>query len=73
VFQRGGPPTAAPSVLLFGGVDLWRYGDLLCDGAVWSPAGPDAEGFTLKLLASGGRYTYTSGDLHAEVGELDVG
>ncbi len=36
----------APSFLLFGGTDLWRYGQFLYGGALWSPAGLDRDGFT---------------------------
>ncbi len=55
---------AAPSFLLFAGTDLWRYGDFFYGGALWSPAGPNSDGFTVKLLLNGGRYSYNSGDLH---------
>jgi hypothetical protein len=63
--QAGGPN--APTFLLFGGTDLSRYSAFLYGGALWSPAGVDADGFTLKALLTGGDYTYTSGDLNAEV------
>jgi hypothetical protein len=56
-----------PAFLLFGGTDLWRYGQFLYGGALWSPAGIDTDGFTLKLLLNGGRYTYKSGDLNADI------
>ncbi len=45
----GRAETAAPnnpSFLLFGGTDLWRYGDFLYGGTLWSPAGLNADGFT---------------------------
>ncbi|HXW40365.1 MAG TPA: cellulose biosynthesis protein BcsS [Xanthobacteraceae bacterium] len=65
---RGCAATAeVPSFLLFGGTDLWRYGQFLYGGALWSPAGIDADGFTLKLLVNGGRYSYVSGDLQTDV------
>lgn len=59
--------TGAPAFLVFGGADLWRYGDFLYGGTLWSPAGLDTSGFTLKLLINGGRYTYNSGTLDAAV------
>ena len=49
--------------MLFSGVDLWRYGSFAHGGVVWSPRGLDREGFTLKLLLSGGAYRYISGAL----------
>jgi cellulose biosynthesis protein BcsS len=36
----------APTFLLFGGTDLWRYGNFLYGGAVWAPSGLDTDGFT---------------------------
>lgn len=60
-------PPHDPYFLLFGGTDLWRDGAFLFGGALWSPAGFDAEGFTLKLLLSGGTYVYPSGELHTDV------
>jgi len=39
-------PPSTPSFLVFGGTDLWRYGDFLYGGGVWSPAGLDRDGFT---------------------------
>jgi len=60
-------PPSTPSFLLFGGTDLWRYGDFLYGGALWSPAGLDRDGFTLKVLLNGGRYTYNSGELQRDV------
>jgi len=62
----GGAP-GIPTVLLFGGTDLWRYGDFLYGGALWAPEGLDDNGFTLKLLVNGGRYSYISGDLNTDV------
>jgi len=56
-----------PTFLLFGGTDLWRYATFLYGGMVWSPAGLDTDGFTLKVLLNGGDYTYASGDLQADV------
>lgn len=67
----GRAQTASPdshSFLLFGGTDLWRYGAFLYGGTLWAPATLDADGFTLKLLANGGRYTYNSTTLHSTVG-----
>jgi hypothetical protein len=59
--------TDPPTLLLFAGSDLWRYGSFFYGGTLWSPAGVDADGFTFKLLLNGGRYSYTSGDLQGEV------
>jgi len=56
-----------PSFLLFAGTDLWRYGAFLYGGGLWSPAGSDRDGFTLKVLLNGGGYSYTSGDLHSDI------
>ncbi len=63
---------ANPSYLLFGGTDLWRDGAFLYGGVLWSPAGRNdaglrAPGFALKLLVSGGDYSYASGGLRSEV------
>jgi len=55
------------SLLLFAGTDLWRDGAFLHGGLVWSPAGLDADGFTLKLLLVAGRYTYPSSGLNTDV------
>ena len=60
-----------PRFLLFGGTDLWRYGDFLYGGALWSPDGLNNDGFALKLLLNGGAYNYKSGDLHTGIdGEM---
>ncbi len=56
-----------PEFLLFSGTDLWRYGDFLYGGLLWSPAGLNKDGFTLKMLLDGGRYTYTSGALARDI------
>jgi cellulose biosynthesis protein BcsS len=56
-----------PSFLLFGGTDLWRYGGFLYGGTLWSPAGLNADGFTLKLLVNGGRYSYNSSALATRI------
>jgi Cellulose biosynthesis protein BcsS len=56
-----------PSFLLFTGSDLWRDGAFLYGGTLWSPAGLDVDGFTLKLIVAGGLYTYPSGGLHTDV------
>ncbi len=58
---------SSPSFLLFGGTDLWRYGAFLYGGTLWSPAGLNADGFTLKLLVNGGRYSYTSDALATKI------
>jgi hypothetical protein len=49
--------------LFFSGIDLWRNGDFMYGGALWSPEGLGREGFTLKALVSGGAYNYLSGAL----------
>jgi len=56
-----------PSFLFFGGTDLWRYGAFAYGGALWSPGGVDADGFTLKMLLNGGGYVYHSGALQSDV------
>jgi hypothetical protein len=56
-----------PSFLFFAGTDLWRYGAFAYGGLLWSPAGLDADGFTLKMLLNGGGYSYVSGGLHQDV------
>lgn len=61
---------ADSSFLFFSGTDLWRYGAFLYGGALWSPGGVNADGFTLKTLLNGGRYTYSSGALHTDVSAL---
>ena len=58
---------ANPSVLFFAGTDLWRQGQFVHGGALLAPAGLDADGFTLKLLIGGGRYSYFSGGLGQDV------
>jgi hypothetical protein len=35
-----------PSFLFFGGTDLWRYGQFLYGGTLWSPSGLNNDGFT---------------------------
>jgi hypothetical protein len=65
--RAGAAVPDAPTVLLFGGADLWRYGDFLYGGTLWSPNGIDSSGFTLKLLVNGGRYSYASGSLGTTV------
>lgn len=47
----------------FSGTDFWRHGLFSYGGLLWSPAGLDREGFTLKTLLGGGRYSYVSGNL----------
>jgi hypothetical protein len=49
--------------LLFSGTDLWRDGQFMHGGLLWSPAGLAREGFTLEAMLSGGRYSYRSGAL----------
>jgi hypothetical protein len=50
--------------LLFSGADLWRDGQFMHGGLLWSPDGLDRDGFTLKAMISGGRYRYVSGALN---------
>jgi hypothetical protein len=66
-FQAHAEAPTAPSFLLFAGTDLWRYGAFLYGGTVWAPRGLDADGFAFKALLNGGRYTFSSGDLHTDV------
>jgi len=40
---------------------------LFFGGTLWSAAGLDTDGFTLKLLLNGGGYSYRSGDLQTDV------
>jgi Cellulose biosynthesis protein BcsS len=49
--------------LLFSGADLWRDGRFLYGGLLWSPGGINNDGFTFRLLGSGGIYRYRSGAL----------
>jgi len=56
-----------PSLLLFGGSDLWFYGAFADAGGIWAPAGLDHDGFATKLLLNGGVYTYPSAGLHTDV------
>ena len=65
--QAGSDGPNNPSFLLFAGTDLWRDGAFANGGLLWSPAGLDADGFTLKILLNGGIYTYPSGRLHMDV------
>lgn len=55
------------SFLLFAGADLWRYGDFLYGGFLWSPKGLDTDGFTFKMLLDGGAYSYVSGALQQTI------
>jgi hypothetical protein len=53
----------AAQFLLFSGADLWRDGLFMHGGLLWSPGGLNRDGFTVKLIASGGRYGYRAGAL----------
>jgi Cellulose biosynthesis protein BcsS len=66
-FEANADEPGPASFLLFSGADLWRDGAFLHGGSLWSPAGLDNDGFTLKLLIAGGLYTYPSGGLHTDV------
>lgn len=63
--EAGGPEN--PSLLLLSGTDLWRYGGFLYGGLLWSPAGLDSGGFTLKMLLDTGKYNYVSGALQESI------
>jgi hypothetical protein len=63
---RSGPARAGDDgakLLFFSGTDLWRDGQFLYGGVLWSPGGLDRDGFTVKAVLSGGRYRYVSGAL----------
>lgn len=49
--------------LAFTGTDLWRQGAFLYGGGLWTPAGPDHDGFVLKMIGTSGYYRYRSGTL----------
>jgi hypothetical protein len=51
----------AQRFLFFSGVDLWSNGGFGHGGLLWSPAGLDHEGFTLKTLLGAGTYKYHTG------------
>jgi len=57
-----------PTILFFSGGDLWREGGFIHGGVLWSPAGLEQEGFTLKLAFGSGIYRYRSGAL----GDVEV-
>ncbi|MGA2311416.1 MAG: cellulose biosynthesis protein BcsS [Xanthobacteraceae bacterium] len=65
--QAGSDGPNNPSFLLFAGTDLWRDGAFVDGGMLWSPAGLNTGGFTLKILLNGGLYTYPSGGLRMDV------
>lgn len=58
----GGPPEN-PRFMYFSGADAWYSGVFFHGGLVASPGGLGQEGFTLKLLSSGGVYRYRAGAL----------
>ncbi len=62
VMSAGAQDTGA-RYLFSSGIDLWRSGDFMYGGTLWSPGGLNREGFTLKVLVSGGTYNYISGAL----------
>ena len=66
VCASAGPTWASDdaTVLVFSGIDLWRDGQFMHGGFLWSPGGLDQEGFILKAMVSGGRYRYLSGALN---------
>lgn len=59
----GQPAVTRPTRLFFAGVDGWNTGASAHAGLLWSPAGLENEGFTLKLLSGAGAYRYHSGAL----------
>jgi hypothetical protein len=64
------PPIDAsldPTMLLFGGADGWGHGAFVHTGLLWSPAGLDRSGFTLKVLMGGGVYRFHSGALNTDI------
>jgi hypothetical protein len=63
--DAGGPD--GPSLLLFSGTDLWRYGGFLYGGLLWAPAGLDSNGFIGKVMLDGGAYNYVSGNLNETI------
>jgi hypothetical protein len=63
--ETAGP--TGPLTLFFAGTDLWRYGQFMHGGVVLSPGGLDADGFVLKLMVGGGRYSFFSGGLNQDV------
>jgi hypothetical protein len=58
-----GAPSEPSRFLYFSGVDVWHSGVFFHGGIVISPGGLDQEGFTFKLLTSGGVYSYRAGAL----------
>lgn len=50
--------------LYFAGNDIWPNWVFAHTGILWSPQGLDNDGFTLKLLTSGGAYRYLSSALN---------
>jgi hypothetical protein len=54
----------ATQFLMFSGTDLWRDGQFMYGGLLWSPDGVSRDGFTLKAMISGGQYRYASGALN---------
>ncbi len=67
VAQSGSDGPNNPSFLLFAGTDLWRDGAFVDGGLLWSPAGLNTGGLTLKILLNGGLYTYPCDGLHTDV------
>ena len=65
--QAGSDGPNNPSFLLFAGTDLWRDSAFVDGGLLWSPAGLNTGGLTLKILLNGGLYTYPSGGLHTDI------
>jgi hypothetical protein len=72
--QDVGDGKAVEHFLFFSGADLWRNGDFVHGGMLWSPNGLEREGFTLKLLLSGGSYRYNAGTtpIVGNMGLVDV-
>ena len=49
--------------MLFSGRDIWRNGAFAYGGFIHAPGGLDQDGLLLKLLLSGGRYSYDAANL----------
>ena len=52
--------------MLFSGRDIWRNGAFAYGGFIHAPGGLDQDGLLLKLLLSGGRYSYDAANLGGE-------
>jgi hypothetical protein len=57
------PASPSPVALYSVGADVWQRGAFGYVSSLWSPAGLNSEGFTLKVFAGGGVYKSRSGFL----------